>query len=185
VPAQGPAGDSADDTEPAVRLALLVPADDVLAVCDGFPLVDAGWLDDDDAFVAFGFDEVAGAAVGRGAVLPQLPVGVAVAVTVTVTRGAGVRVCVFVTVTVGLAVTVTVLLGLAVPVALLLTDAVLWTAGGVELLDFFTVGEADARELAVADGHVVTGAGPVVWPDAVPASEPAPASPWLPPPGFG
>ena len=106
----------------------------------------------------------------------------------TVTRGvglgAGVGVTVFVTVAVGPAVTVTVVLGLAVPVVLLLADAVLWTAGGVELLDFFTFGEAGACELAVDDEHVAAAAGPVVWPDAVPAGEPVP-SPWPPLPELG
>jgi hypothetical protein len=102
---------------------------------------------------------------------------------VTVPRGAGVGVTVVV-VTVGPAVTVTVVLGPAVPVVLSLADAVLWAAGGVELLDFFAFSEEGAGELAVDDEHVGAGGGPVVWPDAVPASEPVPAT-WPPPPGLG
>jgi len=106
---------------------------------------------------------------------------------VTVTGGVDFEVDVAVTVvklTVGLAVTVTVLSGPAVPVVLSLADAVLLAAGGVELLDIFAFSEEGACELAVDDEHVVAGAGAVLWPDAVPASEPVPAT-WPPPPELG
>jgi hypothetical protein len=110
----------------------------------------------------------------------QLPAGAALPVLVTVTCGIGVGVAVLVTVTVtlGLTVTVTVWLGLAVPVVLLLTGGVLWTAGGVELFDFVTFCEAGACELVLDDEHVATAAGLLApldtWLADTPLADPGP-----------
>ena len=163
-------------------------ADDELAVCDGLALVDADLLGDADLLAAaLDVDELTAGPACCAGELVQLPVGVGAACLVSVTGGVDVCVTVFVTVlvpvTVGLTVTVAVPLVLAVPVVLLLTAGVLWTAGGVELLDwtagldFFTFCEAAACELAVDDGHVVPGAGPVSPEDAVPGCVPPPSTP--------
>jgi hypothetical protein len=163
---------------------LLLPVDDVPG-----GLLDAGGggddevLDDDDALVPwfFGFDEVADAAAGADGVLVQPAAGVDVvcAWAAGLALGlelcaAGVAVLVTVMVTVALAVTVIVSVGLAVPVALSLADAVLCTAGGVELLDFVTFCAAGACELAVDDRHGVAGGGTMPLADSLTCDAPAP-----------
>jgi len=187
-PAQDPAAGLDDSesagSEPCVWLVLLVSADDELAVCDGLALVDADLLGDADLLAAaLDVDELtAGPACCAGEFV-QLPVGVGAACLVSVTGAVDVCVTVLVPVTVGLTVPVAVPLGLAVPVVLLLTAGVLWTAGGVELLDwtaglgFFTFCETAACELAVDDGHVVPAAEPVPPEDAVVSCVPPPSTP--------
>jgi hypothetical protein len=152
-------------------------------------LVDAGGagddelLDDDGASVTWvvGFDEVAGAEVGAGAVLLQLAVGVAVVCVLAVglalglelCAGGGVAVSVTVTVTGG-AVTVVAPLGVAVPPVVSVAGAVLRVAGGVELLGFVTFCEAGAGVPAAAgdDVHVGTAAGCEAPPGTRPADAP-------------
>jgi hypothetical protein len=131
------------DTEPWVCAAPVPLAGDVVVVCDGLALVETDLLGVADLLgLVVGLDELL-SVWARGVGEPvQPPVEAAVTVSVTVTcglgvDGVGVGVTVGVTVTLGLAVTVTVTvtLGLAVPVVLSLTGGVVWTAGGVELLD--------------------------------------------------